>query len=885
MTVNQVIQALGSWTLRLREGTPREILDALEYFGHVAIGPGRLDPAQYGDNLLSTSRYVGVFLARAARNEFELSGQGMAWWLGDSDDKGYVFETAVNLNAVDFEDALTALRPPAVVLGTVHPVTGTYTGTHRWETPRKAITYVSDVMDAEWRVNGDATLDAGYVSDLYRTVPQVLLMSKVAGRELSRRAVTGALALDTDAEDYSTRVVVLAAGEGESVATGSADVPSVPYRDMHGNELIITRLVSSAETTAGNANAVAQLQLNRFVNPRQNAKLSSQDYFVAGDLVVGDYISVFDPTNGYVDTNNEAYWQGQPINPVNLRCVEMSWPVEAGWTVAFRNNAGEWTDLSDYYIPESGQTNITVGEFSRALTGVSTQPVGTRPIGDSSIPDTPAFTGFSTGTYQTGVGLNGGDTKAAIRAQWTTPSNLDGTTILDGHHYEIRYRPNAVIGYMTDWDTVGLYSWDDLATWDALLTDPIVDEPQWLTAYVGWDTNAFTIQELTPAVQYELQIRAVDSAAPPNNSPWSDSEFVLTTGDAVPPVMPAPPVVAASRIAIQVVHELGAASGGTFNLDPDLDHLDVHVGSSAAFLPDESNKLGQLIANNGMMQGSVPAIGTFSIERVDQIHVKVVAVDRAGNKSPASEDATVTVDLIDDAHISDLTVTKIMAGTISAQWILGNKIVTGETGARSEMGPEGLEVFDNNGVKQIKIGAIVPGSTDPYDYGLAAIDPDTGDLVSLNALAFGMEGDEGSGGSIDFGDTGGSYDADPGGNGPKLQHVRIGDSLRAAVTVTSTIGYFYPIITPDPGRIGAVSFRITRESDGFETWPGSDSNALLWESDGTLSAHSASLTYFCRGAAYFPTPGLYTIELMYRVFCFNAGRMFFQNRQIIVQPF
>ena len=36
-----------------------------------------------------------------------------------------------------------------------------------------------------------------------------------------------------------------------------------------------------------------------------------------------------------------------------------------------------------------------------------------------------------------------GDTRAQILLTWTEPDNTDGSSIIDGSHYEIRYRPNA----------------------------------------------------------------------------------------------------------------------------------------------------------------------------------------------------------------------------------------------------------------------------------------------------------------------------------------------------------------------------------------------------------------------------------------------------------
>lgn len=797
MTVKQVIQALGDWSLRLRADTPRDLLDQLDYLGHVAILPGRLDVTQLGDQLLSAARYVGVYRGRGADDEYSIQGAGMAFWLGDEDDKGDVFETAVTLTAQTFAQSVTALLPPggAVTVGTLHSIAGTHTGTYRWTTPRKAIGAVVELFDAEYRVNGDGTLDAGTVAQLYRTVPVVLLVRpSQGGRELARVALPGRMGLDSDVEDYSTRVVVLAEGEGDAIATGDADALAVPYKDIHGNTARLTRLVSSAQTTAANAPALAQLQLNRFTNPRQAVRLSASAYDVSGDLAVGDYLAVYDPDNGFYDLNNSAYWRGQEINPIYLRCIELSWPVPADWTVAFRRANGVWIDLSEHYVPEGNDTQITVGEFNRSLTAVGTQPVGTRPIGDSSVPAAPVFTGFSVGSYQAEPGTaEGTQTRAVIRAQWSTPLNIDGSTVLDGDHYEIRYRVNAVIGYQVSHDEMELFTHDDFGTHDAMLSEPVQASPQWQTAIVGWGTNEFTIVELTPGVQYELQIRAVDGAVPPNQGPWSASSFVNTLGDLIAPSIPAAPSVAASRIAIQVTHQLGKASGGTFNLEPDLDHLDVHVGGAASFTPSATNRVGRLIATGGMVLGQIPAVGTFQIEPVDQVHVKVVAVDRSGNLSGASESATSTADLIDDAHISDLTVSKVTAGTISATWVNAGRIVTALTGRRIELesdklaiygwnngrvmhmsgtdrrisfyeavdptesdmysnavvelgktseGTYGLRVGDLFGNTMVLIGQLDPaGGFGSDNYGLAAVDPDNGNLVSLQQLAFGPDGE------------------------------------------------------------------------------------------------------------------------------------------------
>src|SRR5688500_19836696 len=184
MTVTEVNQSLGSWELRLREDTPKEVRDALTYFGHIAVMPGNFDPTLYQDNLLAQARYIGVFRGGSFRDELVMNGSGLAFWLGDEDDKGDIHETAVVLSGATFAQAVNALLPPGggVVAGTIHSVPGTYNGKHQWVTPRKALTYVTDTFGAEWRLRGDpvqkVVLDAGTVSQLFVTTPKGLIVSK-----------------------------------------------------------------------------------------------------------------------------------------------------------------------------------------------------------------------------------------------------------------------------------------------------------------------------------------------------------------------------------------------------------------------------------------------------------------------------------------------------------------------------------------------------------------------------------------------------------------------------------------------------------------------------------------------------------------------------------
>jgi hypothetical protein len=369
--------ALGQWSVQLRPDTPRYILDAIGYFGHVAITAGRVNPALEGDGLLKPARYVGVLtgITRTDRTmPVKLSGFGMGFWLGDSQDKGSVFETALSLSAASFHSAVTSALPSsgAVTAGFISSaVPGTLTQSYQWVSPRTVLNSVCSLMGgtgtaaAEWRVNGDATLDAGLVSELYVTSPVAAIVRRYSGPDIALRAMKGTFQNAADVIDYTTRSIVLA---GSTPTAGSANAASVPYKDLHGNTVKLTRVATQLNTAAANAGAAAAAQLALYNSPRNQLQLSTDEYDVKGTIAVGDYVWVQDPDSGLVDLTQEVRLRGEVFNPILLRCVELDWPVAAGSGINYRDINGNWTDLSSYLIPETGPTTVVVGATTRPLT-------------------------------------------------------------------------------------------------------------------------------------------------------------------------------------------------------------------------------------------------------------------------------------------------------------------------------------------------------------------------------------------------------------------------------------------------------------------------------------------------------------------------------------
>lgn len=754
MSVTQVHEALGSFEFELLGNVPREILDGIDHFDHIAVIPGRIDPKQYGDGCLTAARYVGVVRRKKIaddgrtnliQDDIRISGVGMEFWLGDDDGKGAVIENYVDFTSASFNTVMNTLRPTSVSNGTIYTVTGSYSGRHVYETPRDAIKYVCETMSTEaipvgYKVSNDAKLYAGPESDLFVTNPTCIIMRKgsTQGEDMFMRSLPSTVDMDIDMEDFTTRVVMLAESDGESLATGTADLgPGVNvYKDLFGNSLQLTRLVNESDTLEENADTRAALALRSTVNPHRTLTISTDDFDVHGSFEVGDYIYVYDPDSGLFDLANEVYIRGVRINPLKLRVTELDFAITENYTVAHRDKNGVWTDLSDYVHYEEDQPNqVVIGDFNRELTGtdstISTRTGAVIPP-DLTVPAAPAWV---TASFQTTNYVDSeGNAKARQKLVWSTPLNTDGSAITDGDRYEIQYKLDSGSLYSQTWAAASTLTWDGLNTWDQPV-EP--DDTPWQTIIVPWGENNTVIHELPVGTGFDSRIRAVDKGN--NQGDWSLVSTWITSEDNIPPSAPAPPVVAGSKIAIQVVHELGMASGGTFNLENDLAYLEVHYSSDENFFPIPETLAGRLRADKGMMNSQNAAVGTFSIPETNEVYVKVVAVDTGGNRSSASEAAPVTAELIDSAYISELTASKITAGTLSAAIILSGSIKTAEEGQRVELNNLGLQAYDSNGDLTVNISSEPSGgdfiSLSDADGNTVANIADTGDASFANVYA------------------------------------------------------------------------------------------------------------------------------------------------------
>lgn len=438
MSVTEQVEGWGSWSVQLKPETPGAVWEVLNpdvnAFGHVIVTGVRIDPAAVGDSgLLAAARYSGLY--RGTRSRGQLSGVGLVAWLGDEDGKGEVFET--DQLGVDptgggaatgsFVAWIRDLLPAAIEEGTLNAIAGTYTEVLRYMSPREALGRVMDFFGGTYRINPDATIDAGEPADLFAITPEVVLLWEGGGPDSAAVGFEASgIDLSRDLDDYTTRVALLAEGEGPAIALGTADLPSVPYSDFHGNDVVRTRLVDAADVSPANADTMAAAQLGRFNDVRKSYQLSTPEWGVrvvdalTKPVEPGDFIWVYDPRPDakLVDTANQLHYQGRPIFPVLLRLEAITWPVAEGMGVYFRY----WpsglpvvtVDLTDYVAWDSGDTTFQVGASPRRSPDTRQAAIQARVAGRAFlVGDTLRFTGGDTFDHADFPGLR----RVRFRAQ------------------------------------------------------------------------------------------------------------------------------------------------------------------------------------------------------------------------------------------------------------------------------------------------------------------------------------------------------------------------------------------------------------------------------------------------------------------------------------
>ena len=715
MAITERLMGAGSFGVTfLQDQTPSEIIDAINEWGHIVVTPQEMNPDLFDDaSMLAAARYTGIVLAKTLEEGVvTVAGQGLQLYLGDDRGKGMVIAENKNigskrdysslpLSSVLFQsstpygimrDASGNLQ--AITQGTIHDGSSTYTGSHFVETALHALKHICETLSYEFRVNPDATLDAGPAANLFtgvNTDPTTVVVKTGYGDDPTYQGISPVGArTEFDARDYVTKVDFIAEVgafneptdfEGEASLSAS----SIPYYDIHGNKLSRTGLVTVPDMDSDKLDDQATLMLNELSRVKKTLNLDLEQYEVTGDLKVGDFIFAFDPILGFNDDATQAAaesrdiyeiaFRGQQINPIKVRVVGLSFPIQTGMGVYFRSYDGStatYTDLTPFVSFETGDTQVELGDVLRDVSDdmrFNEFSIAARTASAKSIPDIPSTPTLQSGTYLDGTG----ESKGFIRIVFSKPSNIDGSSITDGSHYRVRYRVSDGLS------TSGGASANEYT---------FLDFP-----FTGASTETLMITDLTVGKSYRVGVATVDTSGfrrktdytatgtdiytdtASINSNFATNAVIEIARDGQAPSKPKQATsISAGPLRVQVTHYLGKAGTdgngnpfGDFTLEGDVDHLDVHAvtqsGNTANFTVNTANKIGELRVTSGNILQQIPVIGTMELEDSQDYYFRIVAVDKSGNESAASDGQSAVANLIQEANISDLTVTDAKIAT------------------------------------------------------------------------------------------------------------------------------------------------------------------------------------------------------------------------------
>lgn len=366
-----------------------------------------------------------------------------------------------------------------------------------------------------------------------------------------------------------------------------------------------------------------------------------------------------------------------------------------------RYRVSQWTITQDRNGRQTGSAalNDLTAEYSVALAKrLAALEAGSAVVGTSAPgptePDTLA-PAAPTGVVGSGLAYQDaetGSTFCAVTAGWSpVTTNADGTAIFDLAGYRARYR------YTQLQQVGGLPPPED---WGP----PEDGSGQWID--LG-ETNAATTRVffsgVEPAQMIEIQAQAFDRWG--NSSAWSTGFVMQTDNDTVAPARPSIPTVTQRIGTIRVDWDGKGALGEA--MPPDFQLAEVHLSTVQNFTPDATTLRDKLFGASSTGVGGLLYGVTY--------FVKLVAVDLAGNRSPASGEAQTTPQpifgddifegavgevhlayaavteaaikrlAVNEAHIASVNAGSIVSGTGFFDLLLAGRIRTGDTGARIEL--------------------------------------------------------------------------------------------------------------------------------------------------------------------------------------------------------
>lgn len=269
--------------------------------------------------------------------------------------------------------------------------------------------------------------------------------------------------------------------------------------------------------------------------------------------------------------------------------------------------------------------------------------------------------------------LSVSDVRAQVSVTWPAiATNTDGTAVDDLDHYEVQWRYTN-------------------------LDDPTTG---WRSAGVPKDTRV-NFSEVLVNQAIRIRVRAVDWSG--HIGAWSTEREIITANDATPTPAPSTPVVDTTTLPLIARITWNGLDVNGAAMPVDFSHVEIHASTVNNFTPSDATYKDRFYGQT-----------TTAIEWPPDtaVYVKFISVDRSGNKSTVSTQASGTARKAADGELGSLSVGKLIAGILNADVTVSGRIATALTGQRVEINSVGIYRWDAGGNQTVAIdntGALLTG--------------------------------------------------------------------------------------------------------------------------------------------------------------------------------
>jgi len=223
------------------------------------------------------------------------------------------------------------------------------------------------------------------------------------------------------------------------------------------------------------------------------------------------------------------------------------------------------------------------------------------------------------------------------------------------------------------------------------------DQITWRYVSVPANQVATSINNLLPNTAYYVAVASVSQVNSYSAFANAGTYPITTAADTTAPSTPAAPTVSVSSSTAnmaQVSHSLLKAAGGT--LEADTNFLEIHASTTTGFTPDNTTLVGTI--DVGSVSVAVSANFYYpTTTSVSNLYWKVKAVDRSGNKSTASAQATGVPGLILNANIADATITNAKINDLAANKITAGSGIINNLSIKSSLTLDDVNSFIKSG--------------------------------------------------------------------------------------------------------------------------------------------------------------------------------------------